>query len=755
MFKRLYPLAALWPPLALGLAIVTMAACCLGSPGSALRQEAWAEKGRPAAALGAGERLALPAPNLPQPVARLVLGVYCEKNGCRDLIVANRDKVELPYRAGDREAFFLLELPEATRAPSLNITNNGPSPVAIRQASFRNYLWARDNFPGFWVLLSGTRGDRLSRGWLLFLAALALAMQGAALSPTLMRQDPRRLATNAKRLLTPPGLALLATLGLSLFGQSLVINAETFLALAAAGPLAALLGNRRFWRLAAGWVESSRAHLLPVAFVSLAAYTVWVLWTHFEAGLFSHQTLTVYNDWLANAVAQGRPFLQSDSGVSGLFQSFSPTLVLLTPFYWVFDSQFVLPVLGAAAVYFSLLPAMAVHSLLRRRLAPRPHWQDLLTALGLFVVLGANTYTKSAAMFTHPAAFYLLPASLCFLFLVTDRPWPFSLAAAAVALGVRQDAGLALAALLLLVFLFPRRSLARPGRVYLKTGVIMAASLAYTLLMRDWLGLPPRSADWLKGFVDLAMSFPAWGRAFSDSAWLGLNTAFAWLAIFHPATWLAVNLFGLAQFCSTSEEARHLAAHQADFLLPLYIFATILGLGALSRWLDAARGFLPNWRLGVLLAPLVWLGVASLATLANLPDLAPGPEGPRSFTPLELKAPVEWHQEVPRLLAACPTLATVAADEQTVTFVPNGYRRLLLGNFPRAQAVLLAQGAKTPFLKGRSFEEMDFWIRGTGLFRLVRFTPHLKFYVLKKIPCPGLNGGRQNGQASPPAPGRG
>ena len=164
---------------------------------------------------------------------------------------------------------------------------------------------------------------------------------------------------------------------------------------------------------------------------------------HFEhapmLGLFSQST------W---SVLHGLPFANTQESIDGTPGShfaihFSPTLLVLTPFYALFPHPAVLIVAQALAVALAIVP---LYHLLRDEV---PRAAALVSSVTLLAV---PIFAWGAARDFHDSSFLpvLLLASLWAL---DHRRWGWFTLFAVAALGVREDVGLVLAALALYAFL--------------------------------------------------------------------------------------------------------------------------------------------------------------------------------------------------------------------------------------------------------------------------------------------------------------
>jgi len=101
-------------------------------------------------------------------------------------------------------------------------------------------------------------------------------------------------------------------------------------------------------------LESKNLLLPKIAVMVLFMFSMNTLFEDYLAKFFGFHDLGLINDFLANTVHRGKIFYVSTLGVNHLSWHFSPTLFLITPFYLIFDSQFVFLALNVLAIYFSI-----------------------------------------------------------------------------------------------------------------------------------------------------------------------------------------------------------------------------------------------------------------------------------------------------------------------------------------------------------------------------------------------------------------
>ena len=162
-------------------------------------------------------------------------------------------------------------------------------------------------------------------------------------------------------------------------------------------------------------LESKNLLLPKIAVMVLFMFSLNTLFEDYLAKFFGFHDLGLINDFLANTVHRGKIFYVSTLGVNHLSWHFSPTLFLITPFYLIFDSQFVFLVLNALAIYFSisLLSKLAFDVLKKNDVSSEFIW----FAISAFVILTSlGTFTINVLGAGHFEVFYIPIVSLIFYF---------------------------------------------------------------------------------------------------------------------------------------------------------------------------------------------------------------------------------------------------------------------------------------------------------------------------------------------------
>ncbi len=431
-----------------------------------------------------------------------------------------------------------------------------------------------------------------------------------------------------------------------------------------------------------------------VVLLCLYVYHIRVLWSMFAAGEFGFHDLTLITDWFTNAIYQGKPFYITDYETNHLSYNFTPSLLLLIPFYLVGGSQFMLIFLGISALYG------AIYILLRtfRELALPAAGRGLTAFVGvaLVVLCCQNVFTKLVLVSAHFEVLFALPAAWLTsqLLLRDDSSWIGLVACALFALGIRQDAGLYLAFILAgLVVVRPRRDRAFLIRVsvliaicFVYMGVVIVGvmpALGYTDGLRFWKHLGHTPWEILQA---LASSPANTWQDLKFSGFLPLNRSFGYYHLFSPFTIFANLPVFPMYFVKTADFARKmLLLYNASFALVGFYIAVMFGLLVLLRLVRLFRGIKTMGTLGTGLLVMVLL--SSLHSSYRNRDRLP--YGSRAYTLRGENRLAKFHEFHGRLRRACPGPRTVATDFNTLTFLPHDTRKFVLSHYKKAEGVIV------------------------------------------------------------------
>jgi len=495
-----------------------------------------------------------------------------------------------------------------------------------------------------------------------------------------------------------------------------------------------------------------RVEDLP-ALAAIAATTLWHLWIlrgHFHGYVLAFHDLGIISDWFTNAIYHGRPFWITELGINHMSVHFTPTVIALTPFYLLTQSQYVLCVLGALEIAAALYVG---HRFLVRLLARRGAAPALAAAVSTVLILfvSLNPYVKTVIGSVHIEALYVpLALALFYVVVFSERFWLAALLAV-LALGVREDAGIYLALQCLALAFVPRDLFANRRRALRCAWLLAAVSLTWVVLVvkvvNPWVfgvtenhvqrGWGQWGDTWAQVVWHQATSPLQLARALGYSAMPALNAWFLfapWLV--HPLFGLCVNVPGLLLWSASPVDKRMLWFYNAAFLLPGFLLGLYLAVDRLAGLWPRLAARLP--RLGRL-TPGQQIGGVLLAggllLAAPLHELRNTVEGPGMYG--RRFQPSAWADEhaIAHWLRRCPPGTSVATDFRRIVLLPNRITRYLLRHARDADVVLIFRQVD-PFFSGHdSAEELWRLLEGDPAFQLRRESPDVRIYARPGVTC--------------------
>lgn len=464
--------------------------------------------------------------------------------------------------------------------------------------------------------------------------------------------------------------------------------------------------------------------ILPLAFlVSYAAYSLLVLYSRYLSGDFVYHDFTFISEYMSSTAYGKGPmdFWVSDAKVSHARIHLTPTFYLLVPFFRFFDSQFVLMVITVALFALSSFIFLKLAEVLKENFANHAPFPALSWSLALLSLFLLTRYPKNVLLSCNIWFLYLFFAGLTgFTFVRGNKilPWVFAL----LALGVREDTGIYLAAQML-ILAFVTNSKNRKHALALSL-----FSLFYTALFVLYIG--PKygfDAHIGRGWSHYGNSWPEilWTALTSPlrvlkeifhSAFPKLNLSFYLLPLLHPVSFVLANGPATLLYLSSDASKKFLWYYTAGFVLPGIYIATILGTFTLLKLTRHAK-----W---------IFIGIV-LTQLLTIKDT----DGYK-FIPkfqFEKTAPVRMAME--KLLIECPKIKSVASDFHNLVFLPNYLDKRFLDSFQEADAVVFTKKL-APGLPGQKFSHPEQLAKVAGSGFVPReFHPEVTVFVRQPALC--------------------
>lgn len=439
----------------------------------------------------------------------------------------------------------------------------------------------------------------------------------------------------------------------------------------------------------------SRASTRIGAFVGLAiavfAILLVVEYDRFKSGEYGFHDLTLICDFFSNAIYRGRPFWVSTMSLNHLTVHFTPTLLLLVPFFLMSQSQFLLVAICCAC---TALGAFLATLLIYRSLKIDDFYRTLVSCLCLFV-FGFNQYSLRIANSGHFEPLFFPLVLLVVLLLLQNKSNLLFYVVVACCLGIRQDAGLFLAAVLLALVLFPQSLFAdrRAAQKKIVGGIIFSVLYVVSIVMvvMPRLGYARGTREWSQW----GQTWPEVGyriltspakllQALQESALFDLNREFGFSHVLYVPVWIINQLPGFLFYASSGTDKRQLEFYNASFLLPgiaVSLAAAFILLGSILKK-EFRRRIIVLCMMGV----MIYLPIRRFASLT---------EGIHS----KVEAINPFADKIVKELMACHDVQSVATDFKSIVFAPLRPEKFLLDRAAEADVVvLLAQ--PTLFLSG-------------------------------------------------------
>lgn len=468
----------------------------------------------------------------------------------------------------------------------------------------------------------------------------------------------------------------------------------------------------RSWRsVARSWqkaavryrIKSVTARSDAVLAVCTGAFLVWVLlwqYSRFVAGEFAYHDLTIISDFFSNAWNHGRPFWVTNASETHFKTHITPTLIFLVPLYGFFRSQFALVAIMAGLVCGGLLLATRhqLHSL--RRLGVPALWSWLL-ALSFFVASALNRYTLRCLDSAHFEPVFILTAFLLLGAISRGSSYGTLVAFTALALGVRQDAGLFLFFLLLSCLVAPRAwGRAHPVQILVCAGLCIPYVVLASKVLLPWFGNDGNTRYWHEWGATWPEVFRAWlhnsdrvRSAVELSEFPAFNAELLYTQVLNPLAWCANQLPGILFYTADSSDKPRLLFYNSAFLLPgLLLCVAFSQLHLATLVVRFVRNKLAR-HAALALVTAVFAYVA-----INAGFLLPR-DSENVLQIGELRRHDVFAAAPLKQLLRCSAVRSVAADFKTIVYIPLRLDKYLLEKADRSDVVVIdrALNKHTPF----------------------------------------------------------
>ncbi len=413
----------------------------------------------------------------------------------------------------------------------------------------------------------------------------------------------------------------------------------------------------------------------------------------FDQGFFEYYDLGLISSFLANT-AHGKFFWVDDWNIWHLAKHFTPSLLVIAPFFSWFSSQLTLVfICNVFAIFGTIIfCTFILHKIEEKKFKPFVKFSLVIFCLSLFF---ANKYLNANMLASHFEVLYIPCALIVLVLFLKNVSFTAILIPLVFTLGLRQDAGYFLFFQLLSLFFLPKSffplNKSTKRNLFLSMGLCILYVIFAVKFVMPWAGADPhlRASDfwgswgqtWGQIFFN-ALTHPirVW-RAFLDSGFFIFNEAFFYLGLLNPLQWLCAQCPAIIFYLADTKDKSLLHWYNSAFLLPGVYLSTFVGLIKLYSYVEKfGSKFVVYLSVIFLLLSCVVLGKSNKG-ISKLPYTF--------FHEAEnIKKPFDEALSYAGKLYGKP-LVSVSTDGLNYVFLPNKFQKFTLANAARAEVVLL------------------------------------------------------------------
>jgi uncharacterized membrane protein len=450
--------------------------------------------------------------------------------------------------------------------------------------------------------------------------------------------------------------------------------------------------------------------------LSVSFYAFSATWSSYRSLGYGFHDLGLINDWFTNALHGGRPFFVTEYNATHLATHFTPSLLVHLPFYCLFSSQYLLVGLGVVETCLGVLFQIVTLDLLLRNLIP--NWRArAITLAGFAAFYSLNLFTRKVIASGHCEPPFILFASALVYLLLSRASWPVIAVLTALTLGVREDAGVILMLLVVMLPLLPRVVIGDRRALARRTAVIGISGLVYTALVvtaimplfgpqttRLWIRY---GATWSQVLWHLVTHPMAIWADVLKSGFVMLNRSLWFFPVFSGPIGIAANLAGLPTFTADDQARSQLEYYNAAMLLPGLFLAASVGFAVILLALKPR------------VARAVSIAVPLVLAIQSCRELGPVLDDGRAQARKAPTNAVALQQIVDKYSRSCPN-ESISTDILLLTWVPLRCHRYLLDNYEKADYVIVRNDADLTLAGNRrSPQALAAAVVGSGRFDLV------------------------------------
>lgn len=420
----------------------------------------------------------------------------------------------------------------------------------------------------------------------------------------------------------------------------------------------------------------------------------WIEIKRFYLGLYGFHDLGLNSDFLSNT-AKGNFFYISDYSINHLSINFSPSIVLVTFLFRIFESQLVTVMLAVSSICLSSIPIYLIskkyfHSK-RISLKLSGYFQFLI-----IILYYNNIYTYFAlSSGTYVTSFTLI--SLIYLYSLFKSPNSYiSLILLFLLLGLRQDSALYTVCNIASIFLLKGSSSWNKKELqfisaHLIISIVYAVSISLyiqPLFGSEALEYPNRfwskyGDTWPQVFTNYLINPRIVILDYLQSGFLKWNQSFGYFQIFSPVMFLLNSASGILFFTANSIDRNHLLLYNSSFLLPGMIIAVIASLYYMYQMYNVSK----IMKFLTITIALFFLIVATFEIKKYYKI-----QLEYNKTVFENIFKIEYSDSYilsKKLFSEYPEISSIAADFNSYIFLPNSKEKYLLHNRDKVDAILI------------------------------------------------------------------
>ncbi|MDB9494019.1 DUF2079 domain-containing protein [Spirulina major CS-329] len=431
--------------------------------------------------------------------------------------------------------------------------------------------------------------------------------------------------------------------------------------------------------------------LLTLSFLCITAYSIFVTSSQYQTGYYHFHDLGLINDWITNAI-KGNPFYVTDYDINHLGKHFTPSLLILFPFYLITNSQYILIFFGCLSMGWIFLEStflIEIYSKIEFNYVFKNRWTYSLICLSS-ALFTSNSFVKTNLISGHFEIFAIpLIIRLTRYFMLQKNDWIFYVLLL-LTLGIRQDVGLFLTFLLIGTSL--KLSNIREKRIFaIRTLLIIILISIMWLFISVKVIMPFYSGgsdtniglwqSWGSTYPEIIVGFLTHPMKLLDyilnnSAATDLFKSFGFIFLIHPLSFVTAHIPSILIYTMDRVETRELYWYNSAFLIPSCLVFSLFSVSSLLKWVDQKSDLKLNY---FFLTLLISLLVIVIPETHASPDYYIRPVSQYQRT-------VE--RRIHNLTKKCIKNTKISSDLVTFVYLPLSSEKFLLRNWKSSDLII-------------------------------------------------------------------